>query len=1164
LKLDTRMVLRITGDPREEVLPGVLPGGFEAAALRSPLPARLGPDGGLRLQVRAGNWTVEMAARAAENLAKFSLAAAQGSWPKQEIWTYRSNDRLRVAVIQGAESIDPSQANVPQDWRALPSYRVAAGGSLQIVEHSRGALPQETNHLNLVREMYLDFSHTGFTVIDTIDGQMRTGWRLDMRRPFTLAHASLGSDDLLVTQGAAAELTGVEIRSPTVKLSTVARVAESGGKLPATGWNQRFDQVNGTLTLPPGHRLLAALGADQAPGAWIEQWSLMDIFLVLLASAVAFRLFGGAYAAVAFLGIALIHQENEVLVWLVLFALVTLVLFRRVPEGRLKRLTRWLNYAALALLLLQMVPFAVEQIRFAFYPQLADQGWNRGSGELQQLSASVSNAPMPVQVSKLAAPPPPKFESAAPAPELQEVVIDNPYGLSSLARDKLGIPEPKQRYAPGAMLQAGPGIPQWRYARYDYGWTGPVDAAQSVRFVVLSPGLVAVWRILGVALLIAIFWGMTRGDTEIRSIGRRLFTARGLIAPLALAVLISGTSVTTSRAAETPDKALLQEMKERLSRPPACVPNCAEIMGARVAIDGVSFDVSLDVAALANVAVALPTMGQRTDPGAISVDGNAVAGAYRDANQQLWLALKPGAHSVKITGRLSSADAVAMLFPQVPRGITVTAQGWDVSGMAGGKLLGNTLQLTRHQSSAHEGAGPQGSDRFSPYVRVRREFNLALDWSVTTRVERIAPERGGFTLEIPLLPGESVLTGGVDTNGGIRVPASFDTDAGEFTWESALSQADNFELRAPKDKPWSEVWTFRVSPMWRVAFDGTPAVLPETMQPDSWTYEYYPRAGEVLKLSVSRPAAVVGNTLAIDKVNQEIRVGKRTSDLKLTFTYRSTQGNPHSIGLPPGARLTAVSVDDKAVPLRAENGQLPLALIPGVHHVQVDWQSDDAAGVITRSPLVDLQVASSNVTTTLQVGQRWVLFAGGRGVGPAILYWGELVFFTVLALALGRSRYTPLRTHEWLLLGLGLSTFSWSVLLLVVLWMFAMRWREGLQIEVLGQGTFKFLQAALVALSCAAALGLLMAIPYGLLARPDMRIAGAGQYFGSLSWFNDQSANQLPSAWVFSVSLWWYKAAMLAWALWLAFALTRWLPFAWRALNVGSFWAQSPAPQVST
>lgn len=96
-----------------------------------------------------------------------------------------------------------------------------------------------------------------------------------------------------------------------------------------------------------------------------------------------------------------------------------------------------------------------------------------------------------------------------------------------------------------------------------------------------------------------------------------------------------------------------------------------------------------------------------------------------------------------------------------------------------------------------------------------------------------------------------------------------------------------------------------------------------------------------------------------------------------------------------------------------------------------------------------------------------------------------------------------------------------------------------------------------------AVFALVLAIPYGLLASPDMRIAGAGQSFGRLSWFTDQSANQLPSAWVLSVSLWWYKAAMLAWALWLAFALTRWLPFAWRALNVGSFWDQNTASQVA-
>jgi len=1163
LMLETRIVLRVTGDPREEVLQGAMPAGFEAVALHSPLPARLGADGNLKIQARAGNWTLQLDARAPENLATIRLAAAQGAWPRYEVWSYRGNDRLRVSDIEGAESVDPSQANVPQEWRALPSYRLAGGGGLRIVEHSRGAATQETNHLNLRRDLYLDFSHHGFTVVDNIQGQMRTDWRLDMRQPFTLAHAKLGTEDLLVTKGIG-ERTGVEIRSPQVLLSTLARVENSGGKLPATGWDERFDQVNGTLTLPPGHRLLAALNADQAPHAWIERWTLMDIFLVVLTSAVAFRVFGGVFAALTFVGIGLVHQENALLVWLVLFALMTLVLCRQVPQERFKRTARWLNYAAMAALLIQIVPFGIEQLRFAFYPQLADAG---GTDLYEPMAIAQTDAVQLKSVAgkktvvnaQTAMPALSAMPAPAPMPAEPATAVANPYGASSLVR-QLGTAERTESYAPGALVQAGPGIPEWRYVRYDYGWTGPVDAAQTVRFVILTPGMVAVWRILGVLLMAVIFWKMWRGDADLRSLGRSLLGARAMLLPLALATLCSGLWVSTSRAADTPDKSLLDELEQRLTQPAPCVPTCAETMNAQVSIEAGSFEIRLDVATLANVAIPLPTLGQRTDPGAISVDGSAVAGAYRDANQQLWLALKPGVHRVMITGRWPSADAVALLFPQVPRAITVAAQGWDVTGTAAGKLLGNTLQLTRRQTTAHDGSASQDSDRFAPYVRVIREFNLALDWSVVTRVQRVAPERGGFTVEIPLLAGESVLTGGIDTHADTRVPASFDTDAADFTWESALSQVDHLDLQAPKDMPWSEVWTFRVGPMWRAVFAGTPEVLPERLHANNWTYEYYPRPGERLTVSVSRPAAVTGNTLAIDRVEQQIRIGRRTSDSNLGFTYRSTQGNQHSINLPRGARLTSVSVDEKALPLRAENGQLQLALLPGAHQVQVSWQSDDADGLILHSPLVDLGVVSSNVSTTLQVGQRWVLFAGGPGVGPAILYWGELVIFAIFAFVLGRSRSTPLPIHEWLLLGLGLSTFSWSVLLVAVVWMIALRWREGLNTSKFRPETFKVLQAALMALSLAAVLGLVTAIPYGLLASPDMRIAGAGQSLGNLSWFSDQSANQLPSAWVFSVSLWWYKAAMLAWALWLAFALTRWLPFAWHALNAGSFWERNATP----
>jgi hypothetical protein len=83
-----------------------------------------------------------------------------------------------------------------------------------------------------------------------------------------------------------------------------------------------------------------------------------------------------------------------------------------------------------------------------------------------------------------------------------------------------------------------------------------------------------------------------------------------------------------------------------------------------------------------------------------------------------------------------------------------------------------------------------------------------------------------------------------------------------------------------------------------------------------------------------------------------------------------------------------------------------------------------------------------------------------------------------------------------------------------------------------------------------------------------MRVAGSGQQANELSWFNDQAPGELPIPWVLSLSMWWYKAAMLLWALWLAFALVRWLQIAWKALGSGGFWRKKqrsamPPPAVA-
>ena len=251
--LVTRLRLNVAGDAREEVLARVLPEGFTPVSLSGALPARLERDGRLRVQVRPGSHEVTLVARGAGVATSFARPdAGGGKWAREEIWSFASNDLQRVAAAEGAEGIDPAQANVPSEWRHYPAFRMDATAKLEVHERSRGLVNADANRLSLTRNLWLDFDHGGFTAVDHLDGTMRRDWRLDMQAPFQLASARQDGDQLLVTAGEQGR-AGVELRQPQLNLTTVARKESGGGAMPATGWNGRFDRVVGTLHLPTGH-----------------------------------------------------------------------------------------------------------------------------------------------------------------------------------------------------------------------------------------------------------------------------------------------------------------------------------------------------------------------------------------------------------------------------------------------------------------------------------------------------------------------------------------------------------------------------------------------------------------------------------------------------------------------------------------------------------------------------------------------------------------------------------------------------------------------------------------------------------------------------------------------------------------------------------------------
>ncbi len=1143
-RLTTSLRIDVSGGVREELFGPLLPEGFVPLTINSQLPARLEPDGKLRVQVRPGSWTILLRARGADVLNSVALPVAETNLPGEEIWSYLSNDQLRVTAAEGLPPVDPQQVQVPDNWQQLPAFRIAAGESLTLVERSRGIVAAD-NELYLERSMWLDFDGTGFIVSDDVSGTMRTDWRLDMAAPFAVLSASEGSENLLITKGEAEGLSGVELRRGDVALDAIGR-AESRRAMPINGWDARFAGVTAVLNLPPGNKLLAAPGVDKAPQSWVSRWQLLDFFLVLIITIAAWRLFGRTAGIIALAALVLSFHELSAPSWLWLNLLIAVALLRVTPAGRLRQSVQVYQFGSAAILVLALVPFVASQLRVAIYPQLEPQ-----DRVMLQAGAFAPSVPA---------------ESDFARPGLQ--LADRP--ASKVARQELMAVEEVvaekgrladsyssyARYAPNAIVQAGPGIPSWAWNSYRLSWSGPVDVEQTMRLVILPRWAVTILRFVEVIMLLlltAVFAAevLRRRINLPGGVALGRATASGFMA-VGLLTLLMVTSPAVE--AQTPAPELLRELESRLVEPPECAPRCAEMVAADVVIGVEAIRMSLTVHALADVAVPLPGSERGWWPQAVLLDGSAAGQVFRGQDQSLWVRLTAGRHTVVLSGPVPDVDSLEVPFPTPPRVIKADSDGWFVAGIKDRRLLSGSLQLTRLQAEGDGSADVRWeSSRFPVFARVERSIDLDLDWRATTTVLRVAPSQGALTLEVPLLDGESIVTGEFTVEDG-RVLVTMNPNQRSVSWRSNLPRKSSLVLNAEKGAAWQEVWRVGVGSIWHASFSGVPESENPQGPDDARIAEFFPRGGESLLIEAVRPEASQGSTLAFDAVELTVEHGSRSTSATLELGYRSTRGAQHVIRLPDNAEVTEVLIDGDLEPLRADAGELTVPILPGEHDIKISWRAGEGVSSRASTPVIDIGAPASNISLHTELPHnRWLLATSGPRLGPAVLYWSELVVLLIFALILGRTGLAPLTTRHWLLLGLGFSTFSWPVLGIVIAWLLVCGAREKLQTEM-PSVAFNALQILIGGATIIALGAIVSSLPFGLLGTPDMQVAGYNSFGNSLSWFADRSESILPTAAAWSVPMWIYKVLILAWALWLSFALLRWLPWVWQCFSSQGFW----------
>ena len=1126
VRLYTELRLTVAGAAREVTLGRALPLGAELVDLQASLPARIEDDGRLRVQLRPGRWQLLLDGRYRERPERFVAEPLADHWPAQELWAFRAAPEVRGIRLEGAPSVDPARLDLPAALAGLPVYLVTPEQPLLATEEYRGDANPAADRLRLERSLWLDFAGGGATVHDRIGGQLNRDWRLEAGPELALGRVVVNDVPQVITRLPGATAAGIEVRERELRLEAIGRLADLGS--PGTlGWAREFEGADIALQLPPGWQLWHARGPDVIDASWLTRWDLWDLFLCLLIAGATLRLLGWHWGAIAALTLALSYHERNAPVagWVAM--VIAIPLLGALPAGRLRATVRTGALAALVLLALSVLGFAVQQVRVALYPQL--------------------ELPGTIQPVYGAAP--------ASAPVTAEMAQSLGYALDKAAPTA----EPRQRYAPDDNTQTGPGQPAWQWQQARLAWSGPVRADATLELWLSPPWLTRSLKLVQVLLVGLLLFGLARAlwrhGAGGPASGSGTGTATALLAPLVLLAL--GGIAPPAAAKDFPPPELLQELRAELLRPPSCLPQCQSLLDARLELDATgAFVLRLRAAAAAAVAMPLPPPdGWQAQ--ALLRDG--VAAPLADLDAMPWASLTPGVRELVLRGMVPG-DSAAFRFPRPPATLSVAAPGWRLEGLDGERLRGDTLRLQREVATGAERllAAPA-----PPFVRIERELALDLDWRLTTRVSRIAPRAGAINLEVPLLPGEAVIGEHRRSVDG-QLLVTLNADQQELHWESLLAPVPELTLTARPAPLWMERWRVTSSPRWHLTATGVPSI----QTPQASHAEWWPWPGEQVTLRAQRPEPAPGPTVTVERAALEQRSGAREAELQAELELRSSLGGDYRLRSPAGATLQRVDLDGVVQTRPEQDGEVVLPLKPGVQRARIVWRLATDGGLWTATAPLALPTPATNIGIALQLpADRWSLWVRGPDIGPALLYWGVLGVVVAVAIALGvavrRWRLSiPLSTGQWLLLGIGMSTVNTAGSLAVLAWFFALeaRRRQALPGKPL---THNLIQLTLIALTLIAAASLAYTIPQSLLAAPDMQVTGNGSSHLDYRWYQDRTTAELPQGAVFSLPLWTYRLAMLAWSLWLAFALLGWARWGWDCLTRGGLWRRRAPAQAA-
>lgn len=1130
MKMQTYLDFRVSGKIRSVVLDGVVLEGFLPTEIDTRLNATITDDNKLKVELKAGEWSATISSYAPNNLTALKKPKSKFIYANDEIWTLQSNPTYRTIKIEGVTSIDSSQTTLPSMWKSLPAYLIDEKSIFTIKELYKSATQQQKNRFTLNREMWLDFDGDGYTISDNINAKISQIRRLESSNILDLASVSINGKPTLITSIDKSTQKGVELREHTLNIEASSRYMGNITMPPANGWSEKFDYIKTKINLPPSWRLFASFGSDNDTSSWIDEWTLMHIFLVLLLIIAIYKLYGIKWTLLsAIFIIALWHERDAPTeIWLALVAVISVL--RLLDSGRLRKFLMVIFGGLAVVAIYQVLIFGIYEVRTALYPQLESSSYSSYDrySEPRKVVQKYEDEEGVMGLTSIA-PPAPKSSLRDGLREtkyryMSKPKIDNSY-TQMIMQNKID---------PNAVVQTGIAKPQWHWHSYSFSWQSGVGIDEPLELWLVPPTLTKIWKvinIMGILFLLYMFL-----SEFIRPLALKIKAPKVLSN---IAILLSILAINpTHTYAQMPSDSMLQELKSKLTTPPICLPNCSSIQSISVTIDSDILKIDMSISAGADISI--PTLGNRNSwlPQKILVDG--VDTSLNLNRGELWIMLKKGEHKVELSGSLQNQQIVTLFSTMPLRNLSINSDKlWRVK--SDDKSYIEITNLSKIKEKIKE------ESKISPLIHIERRFYFGQRWYIDTKVTLQNSIEIPYTLEYKLLPNESVLNKEIEIKDG-KATLHLGGNSRYYQWRSSIPITPNLELIPAKSKEIVEIWNMDVSSIWSIDYSGIESSqhkkVGSILMPS-----FAPWHKDSLKLSLEKAKAVKGESLTIESSKMSITQSSHYRDIELNLNIKSSKATQYSIELKGVEELKPVIIDNTTHYLKITKDRVTIPLKAKTQDIKLSWREEIASDINYQFPQVNLQKDSTNNSIKLELPyNRWILWTDGPLLGPAVLIWGVLVGLFIFALILGRIPKSPLKTRDWLLLGVGISSSSFMIILPIVAWVFLFLYRDYLG-ERLRGWNLHLMKIVLVIATLVAIITIVSAISMGLLGNPEMIISGNNSYAHILNWYSDKTSGVLPQPQVITVSVWYYRALMLIWSIWIAFALIRWLKWSWSIFN---------------